>query len=181
MKVWNTVASAFIAFAAFTSSASAAIIYDNIANQPASSSCAWQCSSTSSIFAAQKFTTASTITLESAAFTSIYYDQSPSTSTGVNWQLLMADGSGGLPGTQLAAGSSSMASITDLGGTSIHVWLQSFTMSGVTLDPGTYYFAMHREFSTEQDYLGQGLDTNTTAAWTFDGGTSWRASYVGNT
>ena len=137
MKVWNTVASAAIAFAAFTATANADVVFDNIDTSPTIANCTWQCLNDPNQFGAQKFTLSNTTTIDTVAFTTISFSASAAT-TSVNYIFLSADGSGGLPGTHLAAGNSAIAA-TNLGpwvpSPSANVWLESFNVSGVTLVP----------------------------------------------
>jgi hypothetical protein len=125
-------------------------------------------------FGAQSFTLAATTTIQSASFTEL--DVSTS-STAVNWMFLRANGAGGLPGTLVASGASSIFSTTSLGlGSIFHINKENFDVGSVTLNAGTYYFAVHSTSSAYSTYLSTG-STSSGAAETPDGGLTWTGTY----
>jgi hypothetical protein len=128
-------------------------------------------------FGAQSFTLAATTTIQSASFTEL--DVSTS-STAVNWMFLRANGAGGLPGTLVASGASSIFSTTvGLWGvrqSSYTINQENFDVGSVTLNAGTYYFAVHSTSSAYSTYLSTG-STSSGAAETPDGGLTWTGTY----
>lgn len=128
------------------------------------------------VFAAQEFTLTSAAVITAASFTELDAGVTP---TAVNWGFLLADGTGGLPGTILSAGADSFTSATILG-TDIgyNVTQMNFGVGPQALGPGTYYFAIQAVSPTFYTFLGGGAATSG-AATTTDGGATWAAGYPG--
>ncbi len=154
-------------------------LYDNAININLNGDCSFSttCAATfgrGDEYAAQKFTLTSAEVVTSASFSE--YDVG-TTPTDANWGFLLADGTGGLPGTILASGTDTISSSTSLGSISgYNVTQNFFSVGSVLLGPGTYYFALQAISPTIYTYLGQGFDT-TGAAETNNGGVTWAAGY----
>jgi hypothetical protein len=161
----------------FSPPVSAAVVYDNAFNPQGTGSCAFECLGTGH-FAAQAFTLVSTTTIQSASFTALV-QPAPGT-VSVDWIFLSANGL--VPGTQIASGSSSILSVTDLGPWSTNPAYtyakEAFNVGSVTLGPGTYFFAIHGNDSPGgySDYLAQGI-ASSGAASSANGGASWSVGY----
>jgi hypothetical protein len=121
----------------------AAVIYNNPWSG-VNADCTFSCASGQ---LAQKFTINNTSVISSASFTDFITGAAqPST---VNWEFLNADGVGGVPGTVVASGSSSLTA-TLLGsglfggGIPRDVYQQNFVIvPSVTLVSGDHYFALN--------------------------------------
>ncbi|MYN42736.1 PEP-CTERM sorting domain-containing protein [Duganella sp. FT109W] len=157
----------------------AATIYDNPLNPVAgdcsfSTTCAAQFGRTGD-YAAQRFSISSSATINSASFSIFDSGRMP---TGASWQILAADGAGGLPGTLLASGSSAIAYTATLIGSQFgYGWHKQFiNTASVSLASGSYYFAVQAISPFLETYLGQGAD-NSGAAEYLAG--SWRSGYQG--
>ena len=177
---------------ASAATARAGVLYSNPYDDSGSGDCSWSTACAAfadqgNDFAAQEFTLASANTLTSATFTELdYTNYGGSAPTSIDWAFYDADGSGGLPGTLVASGSSS-ASTTDLGpdpgstgigGGNYELTQGSFTLPSVVLNAGTYYMAIQGISGDITDYLAQGV-ASSGAAETMDGGVTWVAGYEG--
>jgi hypothetical protein len=162
--------------------ASADVLFDNIAAQPVTGDRGWE--EFQGIIPAQGFTLSGSYTINAASFSTITSPSNlPPGTLALDWMLLKADGSGGLPGTQVASGSASISTAVNLGSWQVdpvdfNVWKESFNLT-VTLGPGSYYLALHGLGGNTTDYIAQGLTTDVTGATSFDGGTTWEAGYNG--
>jgi hypothetical protein len=124
-------------------------------------------------FAAQMFTLGGAATINSASFSDLDLGTTP---TSVNWMFLAANGTGGLPGTVIASGSSPITTTTYLGSLSLYVIDQhGFSLGPVTLGAGTYYFAVQAVTTNVTNYLSRGT-ASSGAAETQDG-TTWASGY----
>ena len=124
--------------------AGAAVIYNNPWSG-VNADCTFSCGGGQ---LAQKFTINNPSVISSASFTDFLTRAAQPTS--VNWELLKADGVGGLPGTLASSGSSLITSSTFLGsaffggGISRDVYQENFDITPtVTLASGDYYFALN--------------------------------------
>jgi hypothetical protein len=160
--------------------ASAAVVFDNLASQPGNGNSNWE---SDGVFGAQLFTLSSGTVLNGASFIELSPGPPSSpTITSVQWMILAANGSGGLPGTLLASGSSAITGQVDLGtwtfGASLSVWKESLGLPDVTLGPGSYYVALHDVYTGgPTNYLAQGQSNTNSAANSQDGGATWGSEY----
>jgi len=125
-------------------------------------------------FAAQKFTIGSAAVISGGAFSELDLGTAP---TDVTWGIIMADGSGGLPGTILAAGTDTINASTVLGGDGFYTFRQLFwDMGSVAIGPGSYYLAIQAISPVKETYLAEGVQHNG-AAESHDSGVSWSSGY----
>jgi hypothetical protein len=181
----KTIGIAAVLLGAGTTSASASAIYSNAWDGTSgTASCAWSdCGGgpgyafLGNFYQAQKFAIGTAATVAAASVTEVDFFTTTVTSS-VDWILLSANGSGGLPGTVLSSGSSSVFSKVALGQSSdissLFGTLENFNISATTLAAGTYYLAVHAEepFPNTDDYLGAGVASSGVAQST-DGGNTW--------
>ena len=129
----------------FGSSAGAAVIYSNPWTD-LNADCTFSCGSGQ---LAQRFTINNASVVNSASFTEFHDGVNQPTPTTVNWEFLNADGVGGLPGTVVASGSSSLTAIHlgsgfFGGGISRDVYQENFVIAPtVSLASGEYYLALN--------------------------------------
>jgi hypothetical protein len=125
--------------------AGAAVIYNNPWTD-VNADCAFSCVNGQ---LAQRFTINNASVISSASFTEFHDGVNQPTPPSVNWEFLNADGVGGLPGTVVASGSSSLTATlvgsgTFGGGISRDVYQESFGIAPtVSLASGEYYFALN--------------------------------------
>jgi hypothetical protein len=159
-------------------SASASILYNNDWDGVLlNGDCSWSTTCAAGAgrgddFAAQEFTLGSAADIASGGFYEL-----PNYSTGVtsvNWMILDANGTGGLPGTVVASGSGAVTGYVT-SGTGAPEGL--FTIGSVSLAAGTYYLAIQGVSVNVGEYLGGGV-AGSGAANTNDGGTTWTSGYV---
>lgn len=127
-------------------------------------------------YAAQMFTIGSGAVVKSASYG--LFNSGVDLPTAVNWQFLLADGMGGLPGTVVASGSSGTLGTTYIGtnyGYSIDN--QFFNIPSVALGAGTYYFAVQAVSPIFSNYLAWGAVTSGAAEY-YNG--SWNPNYQGH-
>jgi PEP-CTERM motif len=129
------------------------------------------------VFAAQSFKLTSTQTITAASFTETDLGRQPFAAT---WMFYEADGAGGLPGSELASGTSSDglfgAAVGSVAAYTVHQ--ENFNLStSVTLGPGEYYFAVQAISPVEETYLQTASLPK--SAETFDGGATWVSGYGG--
>ncbi|MBI1199744.1 MAG: PEP-CTERM sorting domain-containing protein [Phenylobacterium sp.] len=159
--------------------AHAAVIYDNIPGTPDSGNCAFSTTCAADIgdgdvYAAQLFTLADAVTIESAAFAELDLEQY---GTSVNWKFYLADGGGGLPGTLVTEGSSDILSSPSIGTSSgYNVSLNLFDLPSVSLGAGDYYFALQLVSPFHETYLTAGV-SGSGGAQSNDGGAIWFDGY----
>ncbi len=168
---------------AFAAPASAGVVYSNDWDGSISGNCAFstQCAadlSFGNVFAAQSFTLASATTLNSASFTNLVFtDATDAQPSAANWLFLAADGTGGLPGTTLFSGNSSIVSKTMIGGDGGFDAIQEFfNLPSVSLAAGTYYFGFQAVSNAFDVYLTRGVAADG-AVESFDGGVNWADDY----
>jgi hypothetical protein len=128
----------------FGGTAGAAVIYNNPWTD-VNADCAFSCGGGQ---LAQRFTINNASVVNSASFTEFHDGVNQPTPTSANWEFLNADGVGGLPGTVVASGSSSLTA-TLLGsgffggGISRDVYQENFDIAPTVLASGEYYFALN--------------------------------------
>ncbi|WP_373924797.1 PEP-CTERM sorting domain-containing protein [Duganella sp. CY15W] len=125
-------------------------------------------------YAAQLFTLGSSTTLKSASY--VVINQGYDLPTEAKWQILAADGTGGLPGTVVASGTSNVLAQTFYYG---HVMgmsadAQFFGFNGVTLASGSYYFAIQAVSPSFTNFLAAGTLASGAAEY-YQG--NWRTDY----
>jgi hypothetical protein len=114
-------------------------------------------------FAAQQFTLTGASTLTSASFFDLTSDRNfllnVKEPTSVNWLILAADGSAGLPGTIIASGSNDPISSSQFLGynTNFPYYEETFGLPAVALPAGTYYLGFEALGSDSGVYLTQGV------------------------
>lgn len=186
----SAVAIALAIAIATTTSASATVLYDNPYDESIQiGACDWNtaCGTGSAIspdgffgndFAAQQFSLAGTATITDASATELADDNFLDA---INWAFYKTDGVGGLPGTEVAGGSSFLSSnvigFDDFGDALVE---DDFSVGSVTLMPGAYYFAVQgvsADPTQVDNYLTQGVQARG-AAETMDGGATWVANYA---
>ncbi len=169
------------AAAALSSSvAFAAPIFSNPIQLPAFGDCSFSTTCAGMFgrgndFAAQKFTLSNTTVLTAADFIELDFGTTPSD---VNWGLIAADGTGGSPGTILAAGTDTLSALSVGSSNGYNLSQMSWNLGTVALGPGDYYLAMQGISSTEFTYLAQG-QLASGAYETEDGGLTWTQNYEG--
>jgi len=127
-------------------------------------------------FAAQEFTLTQARVITGGSFTEVDLGTGP---TDVNWGFILADGTGGLPGTILASGTDTISSVNALGSAfGANLNQEVFSLGTVALGPGTYYFAIQGVSPVFTTYLGFGQAASG-AAETHDGGSTWASGYEG--
>ena len=179
MKFTNLFLGAAAATAAFAlaGAAVAGTVYSNPYSGSGAGDCSWSTTCAAVVgrgddFAAQMFTLTSAAVITSAAFEEVP-GFSSGTVTDVNWGFTLADGTGGLPGTILAAGTDVVTSYGTGGNGSIEGF---FNVGPIALAPGTYYFTLQGVSASFTEYLADGVGIGG-AANTHDGGGSWIAGY----
>ena len=178
----SIVVATVVAISGLSSSASAAVVYNNpfLNGSGSDGNCSFNSGCIASPeFAAQKFTLTTTTTIQSATFTEL--NPVLPASTSVDWIFLNANGTGGLPGTSVSSGSSSIVT-TALGVTqtlnpALSFYQEAFNVTSVTLGPGTYYFAIHDISPIFGEFLAAGTQSSGDATST-DGGLTWNAGYT---
>jgi len=178
MKLTTILAGAALAIA-LPMAASAGVIYDNPTDN-AAGDCSFNTTCAADVgrgndFAAQLFTLADAATVKSASFTTF---DSGSGGPTANWAFYQADGAGGLPGTLVSSGSSSILANVTIG-TLFGFYNTNqnfFDLPSVSLGAGSYYFAVQYVTPTFQNYLSRGV-AGSGAAETFNGGGSWQQNY----
>ena len=125
-------------------------------------------------YAAQLFTLTDSSTLLSASIA--IFNQAQGLPTTAYWQILAADGTGGLPGVMLASGVGDMlATTTHVGNVlGFSIDKQYFNIGSVGLGRGSYYFAVHVESPSYHNYLASG-SIGSGAAEHYDG--AWHYNY----
>lgn len=140
------------------------------------------------VFAAQEFTLSSGSIVTAGSFDNLTLDQTLGVNfmgatklpTAINWIILQANGTHGLPGTVVARGaddpilSSTYVMLPGFEGDPLYQ--ETFALPSVTLPQGTYYFALQALGSDVGVYLAQGL-APTGAAFTSDGGNTWFSGF----
>jgi PEP-CTERM motif len=132
------------------------------------------------VFEAQEFTLSSTSVLTSGSFYNETLDPNflgnVKLPSAINWIILSADGSNGLPATVIARGNTailSSQSITLPGLQFDPLYEEGFLLPSVDLSQGTYYFALQALGSDVGVYLSQGIAPAGEGAITSDGGATW--------
>jgi hypothetical protein len=157
--------------------ANAGVVFNNPYDGSGAGDCSWSTTCAAEVgrgddFAAQEFTLGSGTTITSGGFSELpgYAGYAV---TSVNWQILDANGSGGLPGTLVASGTGAVTSYT-VGAFGAPEGL--FTIGSISLASGTYYLAIQGVSPDFEEYLAEGVagsgDANTS-----DGGTTWTSGY----
>jgi len=158
--------------------ANAGVVYENAAN-PIGGDCSFSTTCAASAgrgddYAAQRFVLGAGATVESASF-SIFHPGTIGTSA--NWKFYLDDGAGGLPGTLVAQGSSTILGSQDIGANYGFTLSKTFfNLPTVNLAAGSYYFAIQSVSPIFDNYLSQGVALSG-AAETFNGGANWQAGY----
>lgn len=96
----------------------------------------------------------------------------------MNWLILAADGTGGLPGPTLFSGTSTAVTHA-IGSVDIHsvpTTDYSFGFASASLAAGSYYLAVQAITSNQYDYLSKGV-ADSGAAQSADDGASWALGY----
>ena len=129
----------------------------------------------STYYGAQKFTLTQAATATSAGFNSIVYDGV--FASGVNWLILAANGTGGLPGATLFSGTNTAVThavgpVGNLRPTTDY----SFGFTPASLAAGSYYLAVQAITTNRNDFLSKGV-ADSGAAESGDGGASWASGY----
>ena len=131
----------------------------------------------STYYGAQKFTLTQAATATSAGFNSVVVDDV--FASGVNWLILAANGTGGLPGATLFSGTNTAVThAVGPVGNARPTTDYSFNLSPVSLAAGSYYLAVQAitSLTTYDDYLSKGV-ANSGAATGSSNGTSWQSGY----
>lgn len=125
-------------------------------------------------YAAQLFSLSAETTIKSASY--VILNEGVDLPTAANWKILAADGVAGLPGTVVASGTSALLPYTRYLGWSVgyRADIQYFDLSGITLNSGSYYFAVQAEAPSFHNFLVQG-GLSTGAAEYLNG--QWYSSY----
>ena len=132
-------------------------------------------------YVAQEFSLGSAATLQSASFNTFF--QGIQYGSGVNWMVLAADGTSGLPGTVIASGvgtglSHAAGVVLDSG--SVQTVDYSFNTGAVSLAADTNYYLAFQEISVDpNDYLSNGIASGGLAE-SNNGGSTWTAGYASN-
>jgi len=181
-----------VALAALSASARADVLFQIAPDGAAagSDSCLFNLACTSAVnpettfaptYVAQEFSLGSAATLQSASFNT--YFQGDQYGTGVNWMVLAADGTSGLPGTVIASGlgtAISAAAGVALNGGTVQTVDYSFSTGAVGLAADTNYYLAFQEISVDpNDYLSNG-GAAAGLAESIDGGSTWTAGYASN-
>ena len=131
----------------------------------------------STYYGAQKFTLTQAATATSAGFNSIVYDGV--FASGVNWLILAANGTGGLPGSTLFSGTNTAVThAVGPVGASHPTTDYSFGFTPASLAAGSYYLAVQAITTNFSDGLSKGV-ADSGAAQSGDNGASWAAGYSG--
>ena len=127
------------------------------------------------VYAAQEFSLSGPASVTSVAFNSIVLGDG-ATGTAANYQVLDADGAGGLPGTLVASGLGEPLSVVDgPTGSLFSTKDYSFNVTPLSLTAGSYYIAIQEISANPSDYLSKGVATSG-AAESIDGG-AYTAGY----
>ena len=134
--------------------------------------------STYSGYGAQQFTLTQAATATSAGFNSVVVEDV--FASGVNWLILAANGTGGLPGATLFSGTNTAVThavgpVGNLRPTTDY----SFGFTPASLAAGSYYLAVQAITTNRNDFLSKGV-ADSGAAQSGDNGASWAAGYSGN-
>jgi hypothetical protein len=133
-------------------------------------------------FEAQAFTLSSAATVTGGGFNAIVFippTLSPVYGTSVNFQILDANGSGGLPGTLVTSGNAALSYVAGATGLNFATTDYSFALPGaLNLAAGSYYLALQEVTTNHDDFLSLGT-ASSGSAQTKDGGTTWTAGYPG--
>jgi hypothetical protein len=179
--------------ALFAVPVNAAVIFDNPSPLDGTGDCSFNTACApifgfSNDYAAQAFTLSSSTVLTSASFTGyvVNLENLDSQLAAVNWMLLKADGADGLPGTVVAGANSAISPyqllpVPDPGlPSSLNAVKENFSLGSVSLDAGTYYFAVQAVQDTDSFLDMVGLSSGTLgsgAAEIHDNGGTWLSSY----
>jgi hypothetical protein len=129
----------------------------------------------STYYGAQKFTLTQAATATSAGFNS--WVENSVFASGVNWLILAANGTGGLPGSTLFSGTNTAVThVAGPVGASAPTTDYSFGFTPASLAAGSYYLAVQAITTNFYDYLSKGV-ADSGAANSADGGASWAAGY----
>ena len=119
---------------------------------------------------AQEFTLSSGATITSAGFNSIVGGP---TGTAVNYEILDANGTGGLPGTLLASGLDvPLTAATGPTGLDDATIDYSFNINPISLLFGEYYLAIQEITNNINDYMSDGTASGG-GVWSLDDGADW--------
>jgi hypothetical protein len=164
----------------------ASTIYSNPYNASAdtgacdfSSTCAREVVPPIDDFAAQLFTIATDETITAGDFTELDSLGLLTGPTSVNWAFY--SDVDGLPGTLLDSGTAAISSFSSTGiDASGNFWVDtySFSIPAEVLTSGSYFFALQTTTSYYSNNLAEGT-TDSGAAETKNGGTTWAAGYEG--
>lgn len=127
-------------------------------------------------YAAQYFTIGSNAVVMSASYG--VFNTGTDLPTAINWQFLLADGAGGLPGTVVASGSSGTLGTSNIGSNyGYSIDNHFFNMPSVALAAGSYYFAVQAVSPIFSNYLAWGGVTSGAAEY-YNG--AWYPNYQGH-
>ena len=166
------------ALAGVASPAMSAVVFDNPYNN-VSGDCVFNTTcgieNTGNTFAGQRFTLSASTSLTGGAFTAL--TSSTTQPSAVNWRLLLADGTNGLPGTLITSGNSSIGSRTTIGQQfGLNIIVMGYDRPSVTLGAGTYYIGLQGVSSDRNVFLGF-ASAFSGAATSNDGGVTWFDGY----
>ena len=126
-------------------------------------------------YGAQKFTLTQAATATSAGFNSVVADGV--FASGVNWLILAANGTGGLPGSTLFSGTNTaVTNAVGPVGINYPTTDYSFGFAPASLAAGSYYLAVQAITTNRNDFLSSGV-ADSGAAQSGDGGASWALGY----
>jgi len=164
---------------AASGAASATVLFQNLPDLTANqdSNCRYNTNCGPAVYGAQKFTFTQAATATSAGFNSVVFDDL--FASGVNWLILAANGTGGLPGLTLFSGTNTAVTYA-VGplGTGFSTPDYSFGFAPASLAAGSYYLAVQSITTNFYDYLSKGV-ADSGAAQSADGGISWASGYGG--
>ena len=127
-------------------------------------------------YGAQKFTLTQAATATSAGFNS--WVKNSVFASGVNWLILDAKGTGGLPGSTLFSGTNTAVThVAGPVGALAPTTDYSFGFTPASLAAGSYYLAVQAITTNFFDYLSLGV-ADSGAAQSADGGVSWALGYA---
>ncbi len=166
---------------AASGAASATVLYQNLPDLTVNQRgyCRYNTTCGSAVYGAQKFTLTQAATATSAGFNSIVLnDENDVFASGVNWLILAANGTGGLPGSTLFSGTNTAVThVAGPVGALAPTTDYSFGFTPASLAAGSYYLAVQAITTNFRDYLSLGV-ADSGAAQSADGGVSWALGYA---
>ena len=163
---------------AASGAASATVLYQNLPDLTVNQRgyCRYNTTCGSAVYGAQKFTLTQAATATSAGFNS--WVKNSVFASGVNWLILDAKGTGGLPGSTLFSGTNTAVThVAGPVGALAPTTDYSFGFTPASLAAGSYYLAVQAITTNFRDYLSLGV-ADSGAAQSADGGVSWALGYA---